>query len=149
MWGPGGSVDLACRSLGLEYRAEDGGRDYLVTIAGRLFVDKREEVSRAPQLSRLAGWRLNRAADRIAASFRDDFLDTFAARMAVLEAAEFKHMPTEQLLNTLREVRTNFVTASYAQVEVINIAAGFYLQEARQILDRLGQDPASDPGSYA
>lgn len=143
VWGPGGSVDLACRSLGLEYNVADGGRDYLVTIAGRLFVDKREELARAPRVSRLAGRRLARSAERLAESFQNEFLSRFSARMAVLEVADFKRIPTEKLMSTLREVRDSFVHDSYAHVEAINIAAGFYLQEARKVLGALGHDPAT------
>jgi hypothetical protein len=33
VWAPGGSVDLACRSRGLAYNADEG--DYLVTVYGR------------------------------------------------------------------------------------------------------------------
>ena len=57
LWASGGSVDLAARELGLTYRVEDGS-NYLVTILGRLYVDKREEQSRALVISPLASRRL-------------------------------------------------------------------------------------------
>ena len=44
LWASGGSIDLAARQLGLAYRVEDGS-NYLVTILGRLYIDKREEKS--------------------------------------------------------------------------------------------------------
>ena len=59
LWAAGGSVDLAARELGLTYRVEDG-TNYLVTILGRLYVDKREEQSRALVISPLASRRLLR-----------------------------------------------------------------------------------------
>src|SRR3954468_22268605 len=52
LWAAGGSVDLAARELGLSYRVEDGS-SYLVTILGRLYVNKREQQARALVISAL------------------------------------------------------------------------------------------------
>src|SRR6185503_13062865 len=76
LWAAGGSVDLAARELGLTYRVEDGAT-YLVTILGRLYVNKREEQSRALVISPVASRRLLRTADRIEKDFRDNFLPQF------------------------------------------------------------------------
>ena len=56
---PAAASISAARELGLTYRVEDG-TNYLVTILGRLYVDKREEQSRALVISPLASRRLLR-----------------------------------------------------------------------------------------
>ena len=61
LWAAGGSVDLAARELGLTYRVDEGST-YLVTILGRLYVDKREE--QAPRARRRPAGHAAAAAQR-------------------------------------------------------------------------------------
>src|SRR6202040_617210 len=72
LWAAGGSVDHAARKLGFSYRVAEGAT-YLVTILGRLYVDRREERSRALAIGPVAARRLLRSADRIERGFREEF----------------------------------------------------------------------------
>ena len=78
LWAAGGSVDLAARELGLRYQVGEGA-PYLATIFGRLYVDKREEQSRALVISAMASRRLMRDAARIEGDFRERFLPQLAS----------------------------------------------------------------------
>ena len=142
LWASGGSVDLAARELGLTYRVEDGS-SYLVTILGRLYVDKREEQSRALVISPLASRRLLRDADRIERDFREQFLPHFPEETRLLAVVDFEKLSTIDLIAEIKRLHDRFVFDTHVAVDVVNIAAGFYLDRARKILSSDGIDPSS------
>jgi rhodanese-related sulfurtransferase/membrane protein insertase Oxa1/YidC/SpoIIIJ/phosphohistidine swiveling domain-containing protein len=133
LWTAGGSVDLAARELGLSYRVEDG-TNYLTTIMGRLYVDKREERKRALVIGPLASRRLLRDADKIERDFRDNFLPQFLSETRLLNVADFEKLPTAELIAEIKRLHDRFVYDTHVAVDVINITAGFYLERARQTL---------------
>lgn len=140
VWAAGGSVDLACRTLGLKYRAEEGGRPYLVALFGRLYVDRREQVRRGPLIGWMAARRMRGSANDLSRAYRMDFVPNFVTRMALLEATSFDALPTEALLKTLASVRRSFIEDTYAKVDVVNIAASFYVADARRALEGVVPD---------
>ena len=143
MWASGGSVDLACRSLGMVYKVEEDSPSYLVPIFGRLYADRRQEQMRAPELGALTVRRLKRGADRIEADFREKFLPVFLGEVAVLEAVAFDRLATTALFEMVQRLHDNFVTLTHVEVDIINIATKFYLDEARKALGERGLDVAS------
>ena len=142
LWAAGGSVDLAARELGLTYRVEDGS-NYLVTILGRLYVDKREEQSRALVISPLASRRLLRTADRIERDFRENFLPQFIEETRLLNVVDFEKLSTAELIAEIKRLHDRFVFDTHVAVDVVNIAAGFYLDRARKVLSADAIDPSS------
>ena len=142
LWASGGSIDLAARQLGLSYRVEDGST-YLVTILGRLYVDKREEQSRALVIGPLAARRLLRDAERIERDFRENFLPQFAGEMRLLNVVDFEKLTTAELIAEIKRLHDRFVHDTHVTVDVINIAANFYLDRARQVLRADGVDPSA------
>jgi membrane protein insertase Oxa1/YidC/SpoIIIJ/phosphohistidine swiveling domain-containing protein len=143
MWASGGSVDLACRSLGLAYQVGEDQPNYVLTIFGRLYVDKRQEHARAPKLSSLALRRLEKRADRIEREFREEFLPGFLRDMMLREAVDFDRLATADIFAMLEEAYNNFVGATHVAVDVINIAASLYLDRAKNKLVEHGLDPAT------
>ena len=123
LWAAGGSVDLAARELGLTYRVEDGA-NYLVTILGRLYVDKREEQSRALVISPLASRRLLRDAARIESDFRERFLPQFIEETRLLNVVDFEKLSTAELIAEIKRLHDRFVFDTHVAVDVVNIAAG-------------------------
>ena len=142
LWAAGGSVDLAARELGLTYRVEDGS-NYLVTILGRLYVDKREEQSRALVIGPLASRRLLRTADRIERDFREHFLPQFIDETRLLNVVDFEKLSTADLIAEIKRLHDRFVFDTHVAVDVVNIAAGFYLDRARKVLSADAIDPSS------
>jgi len=142
LWAPGGSVDRACNRLGLSYAADGNENNYLVTVFGRLYIDKRQEKARAVKMSKRAVRRLTKAAGRIERKFRDDFLPDFSRTTARNDALDFAQLPTADLLAFLRDLRDRFTKESHVEVDVINIAAALYLDQAKQKLVAQGFDPA-------
>ena len=142
LWAAGGSVDLAARELGLTYRVEDGS-NYLVTILGRLYVDKREEQSRALVIGPLASRRLLRTADRIERDFREHFLPQFIDETRLLNVVDFEKLSTAELIAEIKRLHDRFVFDTHVAVDVVNIAAAFYLDRARKVLSADAIDPSS------
>jgi rhodanese-related sulfurtransferase/membrane protein insertase Oxa1/YidC/SpoIIIJ/phosphohistidine swiveling domain-containing protein len=142
LWAAGGSVDLAARELGLSYRVEDGS-NYLVTILGRLYINKREEQSRALVISALATRRLLSTADRIERDFRERFLPQFVDETRLLNVVDFEKLSTADLVAEIKRLHDRFVFDTHVAVDVINIAAGFYLDRARKVLSADAIDPST------
>jgi rifampicin phosphotransferase len=146
LWASGGSVDLACRSLGLSYLVEDDSPNYLAAILGRLYLNKAQERVRALHMGPFAAHRLARGADRIEYHFRDTFLPKFLGEVRIAEATDFEKLSTSDLFDALERLRDRFVHQTRVEADVINITANFYLTRAREILTRHGLDPSDYMG---
>lgn len=142
LWASGGSVDLAARELNLSYRVEEGS-PLLTTILGRLYVDKREENSRALVISSFAMRRLLRDADRIEREFREGFLPQFLSDIRLQAVADFENLTTEELVADIARLRDRFVHDTHVAVDVVNIAASVYLERARRALTAAGIEPSN------
>ena len=141
-WSEGGSIDRACQRLGLAYRVGTDAPSYLLTVAGRLFIDKRQEKTRAPTVSAAAVKRLEKSADMIERDFRHEFLPAFSDKLRLLEAADFSGMPTAELFTVIERLRDSFVLETHVEVDIINIAASILLERAKSELGKCGLDPA-------
>jgi phosphohistidine swiveling domain-containing protein len=121
--------------------AEDS--TYLVTILGRLYVDKREEKSRSFSIGPIASRKLLRGADRIERQFREEFLPHFLVDIRLAETADFNRLLTSELVEEVVRLRDRFANDTHVEVDMINIAANFYLDRARRKLSAAGLDPSS------
>ena len=135
LWASGGSVDRAARKLGFSYAVAEDSTP-LVTILGRLYVDKREEQARGFSIGPIAARSLLRRADRIEREFRDGFLPRFLAEVRLVEAADFDRLAIPELVEEIGRLHERFVGDTHVEVDAINIAANFYLDRARRALDR-------------
>lgn len=141
LWAPGGSVDRAASVLGFTYKVEENST-YLTTILGRLYVDKREEKSRALAIGPFSTRRLIRDADKIEREFRDNFLPRFLTENRLLSVADLDKLSSEELVAEIARLRERFIHDTHVEVDVVNIAAAFYLDRARKALDTAGVDPS-------
>jgi rifampicin phosphotransferase len=143
LWASGGSVDVACRTLGIRYGVEEDAPSYLATIFGRLYIDKRQERVRAGRISALAARRLSKGADRIEREFRDMFLPDYSREMALREAVDFDRLASPDLIATLKQMHDDFVHRTHVEVDVINVAASFYFERAKKLLAKHSLDPTA------
>ncbi len=143
LWAAGGSVDLACRSLGLEYNVTEDAPSYLVPVFGRLYVDRRQQRARAPVVSGLLFRRLVKGADQVESNLRSGLFPELNAQWATLAAVDFTRMETSDLVAAIERMRQRFVTQTYAEVEVINILASLFVEKAREGLGKAGIDAAT------
>ena len=114
-----------------------------MTILGRLYVDKREEKARALAIGPVRARRLLREADRIERDFRDGFLPQFLGEVRLTNVADFEKLSSEELVAEIARLRDRFVQDTHVSVDVVNIAASFYLDRARRALGAVGIDPSS------
>ena len=141
LWQSGGGVDLACRALGLGYTVEEDSPAFLVTAFGRLYVNKAEEHKRALRIGRLGAMRLERSAETIEREFMDEFLPAFLERIRLLDVIDCSRLSVTELHQQLERLRKSYVSETCARVEVINIAAAFYLERAKAALADRGLNP--------
>ena len=142
LWASGGSIDHAARELGLSYRVAEGSI-LLTTILGRLYVDKREQKSRALVIGPLAVRRLLRDADRIERDFRESFLPQFLGEARLQTVADFEKLTTEELVAEISRLRDRFVHDTHVAVDVVNIVASVYIDRARSALTAASIEPSS------
>jgi rifampicin phosphotransferase len=142
LWAAGGSVDLAARALGMSYEAAED-TNYLVTILGRLYVNKRDDRARAIKIGAAATQKLIRNADQIERDLREDFLDRFQGDVRIAEAANFDTLSTPDLIDTIGRLRAKFIRETRVEVDIVNIAASLFLELARRELAKRGLDPSS------
>jgi rhodanese-related sulfurtransferase/membrane protein insertase Oxa1/YidC/SpoIIIJ/phosphohistidine swiveling domain-containing protein len=139
LWARGGSVDQAARSLGFSYRPSQDA-PYLVTVLGRLYVNKREEEARSFSIGGLAASRLQRNAETIERNFREHFLPRFLAETRIGETANFQQLSLAELTEEVRRLKHKLVYETHVEVDAINIAANFHLARARAGLTAKGLD---------
>jgi rifampicin phosphotransferase len=142
LWSSGGSVDLAARALGASYQIGESSADYVVAIRGRLYVNKREEQARSLKIGAATARRLMRQAERIERDFRQVFLPGFLAEIRVAEAADFDKLSSDELFDAIERMCDKLVHDTHVEVDVINIAAQFYFNQAVRHLTKLGLDPS-------
>ena len=145
VWAPGGSVDLAARRLGISYRHHDASLPVVRSAFGRTVVDRRALAS-VLGTSALAAFRMGSAADRIASHFREQFLPEHERSAVRLRAIELGRLSTQELHELHRETRERFLTCTYVEASVVNLAAEAYLGAARRRLQRAGLDAAGELG---
>ena len=141
LWAAGGSVDLACRGARAAIRrrgrvSELSGDDLRPALRRQA-----RGAIRAPKLNPLVSRRLSTGAIRIEKNFRETFLPCFLKDVSLLEAVDFDRLSTPDLLEMVEGIRSRFVTQTYVEVDVINIAADFYMQRAKALLAEAGLDP--------
>jgi rhodanese-related sulfurtransferase/phosphohistidine swiveling domain-containing protein len=143
LWAPGGSVDLACRQLGIPYSVAEDSPDYVVAAFGRMYVDAGEQQRRfARGLCALASLRLARDAEAIERRFRGEFAPALTRELAVRDAIDCSRLSLDELLRLQDEWRQRFVTATYVQAEIVNLAAEVHAADARRRLARQQLDPS-------
>ncbi len=140
---PGGSVDLACRSLGLRYGVEEAAPDLLVTVFGRLYVDQKQARQRAPKLSKLDAWRLRRNAKTIESRLRDEVLQAIRREATLRLATQFDALATDELLAVFKSTRHRFVSVVHVEAEVVNICAELFVSDVRRGWHAIGQQPVN------
>lgn len=144
MWRPGGSTDLACRALGIQYDVGENDPPYVNFVFGALYVNRVEEQRRMRKSTGfLSTLRLTRMAGDIEDGFRDRFLPAFHDNVCLYEAADFDKLDAADLFPMFEHLSTRFLTESYVQAHVINIAANFYFTLAERRLAKRGLSAAS------
>jgi len=138
----GGSVDLACRALGLGYRVEEEAPPLFPTLFGRLYHNAAEAERRAPRLTRLDVRRIRRQAECVEARMRGEVLPAIEASVLLPAATRFEDLAIQDLHRVVGEIAARFITATHVEAEIVNIVTEVVVAEARKGLVAAGHDPA-------
>ncbi len=150
LWKPGGSVDLACDSLGVPYEASPESNPMVVSVFGSLYVNMSEQRRRIRKgIGPFAAFRLSRAAESIERDFRENFLPDYMSELRLLEAMDFRKVPTSDLIGLLEDTTDRYFHDSHVQVDTINIAADFYVKAAERAMSRRGMNSGAVLGQGA
>ena len=144
LFAPGGSTDLACRALGLDYNATEDSAAYVTTAFGALYLNRLEEQSRfARSAGAVASFRMARMAETLEEDYLNRFVPSFLAHVRLLEAIDVSRLPTDDLFDLFETTCDQFIKEHYVEADKINIAADFYLRVAERQLKRKGLSPST------
>lgn len=141
LWLPGGTVDLACRRLGLRYRAAEGDAPVIQTAFGRCVVDRRR-IADIVSTPASAAFRLGLMAGGIERSF-ELFESGFVAEARLRAAIDLRRLDLAELHQLATATKTRFLHSTYVEAEVVNLAAEAYVASARRRIERAGLDAAA------
>ncbi|MFV0297798.1 MAG: PEP/pyruvate-binding domain-containing protein [Hyphomicrobiaceae bacterium] len=143
IYGAGGSVDHACRRLGLTYGAGEEAPAQFPVFFGRLYIDIVEQRARAPRLTEGRVRKLLKSAPAMEERFRAETLQQLAADAARAAAVGYRQLETGQLISEFRDLVTALVEQQHVEAEIINIVADLAMSEARKAFTTAGLEPAS------
>ncbi len=129
IWARDGSVGLACARLGVAYRPKASG-SHLTTVFGRLYADVDRKAATAVAMTRAARKQLDKHPGAVADHYAGDFIPRLDQRIAELAAMDYGTMAPGALLNIVLDLFDEFTQDIHVEVEVINIATGYFVQRA-------------------
>ncbi len=139
MWRPGGTMDMACRSLGITYDVGEDDPPFVTSVFGALYVNRLEERRRMRKSGGfLTSLRLTRMAQGIEHRFWNHFLPLLDEEIRVYELVDLHKFNENELFSMLDHVCTRFITENYVQAHIVNIAANFYFTQAERQLAKRG-----------
>ncbi len=143
LWAPGGSTDLACRSLGIPYEVGENAPPYVNSVFGALYVNRLEEKRRTRRgPGAVACFKLARGALALEQELRA-IVPELQREARLRDAVDPSRLTTHELLSLSKEWTERFLTETYVGAERINLAADFYLKAAKREIEKRGLDPSS------
>ena len=139
LWKPGGSVDMACRSLGVPYDVPEDGPSLLESVFGRLYVNDPAQRERTQKgLGPISAFRLSRSAEKIEHKFTEMFLPNLLRSLLPREAMDLTTLSTPDLVTLFEDTCDQYVHETHVEVDIINIAADFFVKSAERQFQRKG-----------
>ncbi|OED49898.1 PEP-utilizing protein [Rhodobacteraceae bacterium (ex Bugula neritina AB1)] len=142
LWSPGGSVDLACRALGVPYGLPEGRDGHLVNLFGKTYVDVALKQDMTLKLTAAKAKQLRKQAHPMILRFRNEVMPELKDKLAFWQAMDYTALPQDKLLEAIGTLKDMFIHEVYLEAEKINILAGFTMGEA-------GSAAAGDPALRA
>ncbi len=130
IWSPGGSVDLACRQLGVRYDLPEGRPGHLVSLFGRTYVDCELKARMTLRLSAARARKLRKQAVPMISHFREQVMPALEEDLALWRAIDFAALPERKIVDSIDKLQKKLVGEIYVEAEKINILAGFAMTEA-------------------
>ncbi len=141
MWLPGGTVDLACRSLGVRFSPGENGHERVQFALGQMWTHRGVQRDQDGGVSPWAGFQLSRclpALEREVASLAEVAEQTSALDRAL----DLGRLGARDLVRLFEGRLERFTTRSYVTAERVNVTAEWFMSGARKRLSDAGLDPA-------
>ncbi|WP_259778772.1 PEP/pyruvate-binding domain-containing protein [Aliiroseovarius crassostreae] len=138
LWAAGGSLDMACRQLGVGYNLPEGRPGHLVNFFGRTYVNCALKEQMALRLTGSKPRQLRRQARAMLTEFREKTMPALHEDLAFWQAVDYRALTETQIVNAIETLRNMLVQGIYVEAEKVNILAGFTQGEAAE---QAGQDP--------
>lgn len=132
LWAPGGSLDLACRALGLAYDLPEGKDAHLVRLFGRTYADTALKRRLAMDLRGTGANRMRKQLQPVLDHFETEVVPRLHDRLQDWQALNYEALPLPKLLQSIARIERFFVTDIYVEAEKINLLAAFAMQEATE-----------------
>lgn len=130
LWAPGGSLDQACRQLGLPYQLPEGADAHLVRLFGKTYVDTSLKAKLALNLTGAKSKRLRNELRATKDRFQNETMVDLHRKVATWQAMNYSALPLETLVETIKSLQEEFVHNVYVEAEKINLLAAFSNGEA-------------------
>lgn len=139
LWSAAGSTDVACQHLGIPYDVNYQSDPFVTTVFGQTYINKVEEKIRlGTGPGALAAFQLARDADQIENHFRNTVLPDLKIASVMDNALDYSRLTLSQMVDTLQKRLEQFVTETYVEAEIVNIATDYYWKTAKAKLDSDG-----------
>ncbi len=138
---PGGAVDHACRRLGLTFTAGERDLPAVRAVFGRCCADLR--AANRIRTGAGAAFRLGLRSPELERGLVTGFLPDFLRAARLRETMALDQLSLPELQQLRRETWQRFLTSTYVEAEMINLAAEAYVASARRALERKGLDAAA------
>ncbi|MGE0766203.1 MAG: rhodanese-like domain-containing protein [Hyphomicrobiaceae bacterium] len=139
----GGSVDLACRALGLDYNVEEDSPPLFPTLFGCLYYNEAEARRREPKFTRRDRRRIRRQVGAIERRIRGEVLPQLEARLVLAAAINFDMLSVADLVQVIREIIERFVTKTQVEADLVSIVAEVIADDERSRPPWSGRNPSS------
>lgn len=137
LWAPGGSVDLACQSLGLNYNMPEGDSGHLYQLFGKVYSDVAMKAKIALRLPKSIERTLEKRCGQVERNFHQNFLPELHKEIAYWDAIDFAKLNLEHQLECVAKLARYFVDETYVTAEKINILTSFLNLKAEAECQRL------------
>ena len=130
LWAAGGSVDIACRQLGVNYNLPEGRPGQLTTLFGLTYVDCDLKALLALNVSNGKARQLRKEAAALVTRFREETIPALREDMVVWQAMDFTAMTQKKIVESIEQLHEKLVRDIYVEAAKINILASFTMTEA-------------------
>nr|WP_246149741.1 PEP/pyruvate-binding domain-containing protein [Tritonibacter litoralis] len=130
VWAPGGSLDHACRALGVPYRVGEDTGSHLVNLFGKTYVDRRIKSDMALSLTGPQAKALRKRAATMVDEVQHQILPGYGQKIQYWQALDFARLDDAAVMEILAKLRDLFVGDIYVTAEQVNILASFTHSEA-------------------
>lgn len=152
LWAPGGSVELACRELGLKYPMPENINGHMYQLFGKVYSDVALKSEVALFFSKSMDKSLNTQCHDVEQKFKNDLLPPLVKKLAYWNATDLKKLTFTQKIEFIGTVSDYFRQEVYVVAEKINILASILGHKAALECADIGLDAlqiTSAPATYS